>query len=86
MKQKAVFERISMTNGSKIIRGIKMYRKPDGSVELRITVERRRHDLMSLPYILSANEAAKLGRALLCIDDTNFEGLIERSQTEATER
>ena len=63
-----------------ITRSIEAYRKPNGDVELRIAAEREWDDPVSLPYTLSADDAAKLGRVLLCIDDTTFDGLIERSQ------
>ena len=62
-----------------ITRSIGAYRKPNGDVELRIAAEREGHDPVSLPYILSADDAEKLGRVLLCIEQ-GFGGLVARSQ------
>lgn len=60
-------------------RRIDVHRLPDGSVQLRIIAESEREDAVSLPKLLSAKEAEKLGRVLLCMDDTPLDGLIERA-------
>ena len=81
MKQKAAFERkVYAEDEFEITRSIEAYRKPNGDVELRIAAETEGHDPVSLAYILSADDAAKLGSVLMCIDDTTFDELIERSQ------
>lgn len=59
-------------------RGITVYRRPNGDVELRISREDEWHDPISLAYILSPEVAVELGQKLLCIDE-NFAGLIERA-------
>ena len=83
MKQKAAFKlKAHAKTEFEITRSIEAYRKTNGDVELRIAAEREGNDPVSLPYTLSAVDAEKLGRVLLCIDDTNFDGLVERATNE----
>ena len=83
MKQKAAFKhRTPAKTEFEITRSIIAHRAPNGDVELRITAKSEGHDPVSLAYMLSAGDAEKLGRVLLCIDDTNFDGLVERATNE----
>ena len=83
MKQHAVFERKTYAETEfEITRSIEAYRKINGDVELRIAAEREGNDPVSLTYTLSAVDAEKLGRVLLCIDDTNFDELVTRATNE----
>ena len=78
-----IFERKTYAKTEfEITRSIEAYRKTNGDVELRIAAETEGHDPVSLAYILSADDAEKIGRVLLCIEDATFDELVERAANE----
>lgn len=62
-----------------IARGIKVYRNPDGTVNIQISSETEWEDAEYKLKNITAEEAEHLGRALLCMEDSGFDAVIGRA-------
>ena len=60
-------------------RGIKAYRNPDGTVGIQISSETEWEDAEYKSKTITAEEAERLGRALLCMEDNGFDAVIGRA-------
>jgi len=62
-----------------IARGIEARRNTDGGVEVKIVRETERDDMIYMQKTITAEEAERLGRALLCMEDSEFDAVIRRA-------
>lgn len=76
-----IFEDTTMTKHEYGVHSsISAARHPDGSVGIKVDHWTDDTDKTAIPYVLSAEDAERLGRTLLCMDNSTFDGLMYRAQ------
>lgn len=62
-------------------RGIKVERNTDGSVRIRVSSETETEDIEYKSKTITVEEAVRLGRALLCMDEEDaFDDMAKRAE------